>query len=236
MVLVAALAAVAAIAPGCRQRVPENVDAWPWTAGELSLLRATGDETGDVLADWEMEVDSESEEQIWVLTTRRAAGTASVTTTARVRASDLRPVSVESQAWEGEAVRGFAATYGAESVTVTFQEQGATRESTIPLPEPPFYDNEELVFVLRTLPFEVGWTGVLRDIVTQQGQTAEVEVKVTGQERVTVAAGDYDCWVVEMPLFEQTAWIAADSRHEIVQYLNRRSGRLFKLVSFRPGG
>jgi len=140
-------------------------------------------------------------------------------TTARVRASDLRPVSVQSQVREGETARGLA-TYGAETVTVTLQEQGATREVTIPLPDPPFYDNEELIFVLRTLPFEVGWAGVLRDVVTQQGQTAEVEVKVTGREHVTVAAGDYDCWVVEMPLFEQTAWIAADSPHQVVLYLN----------------
>ena len=98
-----------------------------------------------------------------------------------------------------------------------------------------YYDNESSLFLWRTIRFEAGYAASYHTVLVNQGAQRVVTLEVVGKEEVTVPAGTFDTWRVEMRSqgTTQVAWYADTSERPLVQYNNSR--QLFQLTSLEGG-
>ncbi len=87
------------------------------------------------------------------------------------------------------------------------------------------YDSWADLFLWRTIDFSPGYETDYADVLSctlDRLQKISVKLKVKGQERVTVPAGDYDVWRLEIDSGgeTQTAWYSTDPLHVLVKYDN----------------
>jgi hypothetical protein len=100
-------------------------------------------------------------------------------------------------------------------------EPESTRSNPLCVPEHA-YDNDESLFLWRTIKFEKGYTATYNAIFSNRRDTQVVTLKVTGQDKITTPAGEFEVWVVELTADEatQTAWFATTDDHKLVAYQN----------------
>ncbi len=80
------------------------------------------------------------------------------------------------------------------------------------------YDNEEAIQLMRRLPLASGYKTSLRLLSTlSAGSIVPVQVTVTGPEKISVSAGDFDCYKVALSI-HQTFWYSADAHRYLVKY------------------
>jgi hypothetical protein len=98
-----------------------------------------------------------------------------------------------------------------------------------------WYDNDTSLFLWRSLQFVQGLEVTYHSVVTGSGEQPVVRVEVVGRERITVPAGTFDTWILEIrgQGREQVAWYADTPEHPLVQYDN--SVQFFQLLT-EPGG
>lgn len=90
-----------------------------------------------------------------------------------------------------------AMQFTADSVTGKLEAPGQTQPIAM-RNVPDALANDGLLLVsMGKLPLAAGWSGRL-NIVNPQGGTVSFTYAVTGQEKVTVPAGTFDAWKVEM--------------------------------------
>jgi hypothetical protein len=125
-----------------------------------------------------------------------------------------------------------------ENIDVEYTEQGAVikhgeRQSGLTVPEHS-YDNDTSLFLWRTLPFAEGYEGRYTTIITNRRSRQDVYLRVTGKESVTVPAGTFESWRLEITTSNarQVAWYADTPARTLVRYDNDR-GVIFELSS-RP--
>jgi hypothetical protein len=87
------------------------------------------------------------------------------------------------------------------------------------------YDSWADLFLWRTIDFSQGFETDYADVLSctlDRLQRFAVTLRVTAQERVTVPAGDYDTWRLEINSGgkTQTAWYTKDALHILVKYDN----------------
>ncbi len=147
-----------------------------------------------------------------------------------VDASTLKPVSVRREVTAQE--RTTIGEYDDQEriVTITeIDEEGDERDVPLRLEEN-YYDNESSLFLWRTIAFEEGYEANYHTVLANQRRQALVTVRVTGKEEVTVPAGTFQAWRVELRSQgrNQVAWFADTAERPLVQYDNSIS--LFQLV------
>ncbi len=119
-------------------------------------------------------------------------------------------------------------TYAEGEVQGEVSQGGQTMPFTAALDVPIVVDNQALEVALSTLPLAEGYTAsfaTYNPIPGQQG-TAAYTMRVTGTEEVTVPAGTYTAWVVEMD--------KADSNEDTTLWLDRATGTAVRSVSTMP--
>ncbi len=156
---------------------------------------------------------------------------------ARVDSVTLRPLSslrIVLDLEEGDA-RHFATTYVREEGLVRFRSEqydageeepseslDAQRdlpEPTDAVPEPAWYDDEELLWLVRGIPLEEGFEGSFTNVNASTGRVFGADMVVEGQERVEVPAGTFATWKVriETSTVTQLVWIEQEAPHRIVR-------------------
>jgi hypothetical protein len=229
--------AVCAAAPGCRPQTPLALTP-PWQAGEFSRLVMSNSATGERIGDWDTRVERDPAGGGYVLSTSMTTADASERASVTVSAGDLTPSFMELQG-EGGAAKMMVllrATYSGGKVTGAITQDGVGQPyPSLKLPKPPYFDNEQVVFVLRALPLAEGYKVTLNVIVTRGANKAQIAIAVGAAESVTVPAGTFDCWPVELVGLGQKFWIAVDEPHQLVQFANSGSAIISKLEEFRPG-
>ena len=80
-----------------------------------------------------------------------------------------------------------------------------------------FADGSGAYPTLATLPLAEGYTATFRNLDLQRQKVALKQVKVASAEKVTVPAGDFDAFKLEVTSAEgepgkTTVWVAKDSR------------------------
>jgi hypothetical protein len=127
---------------------------------------------------------------------------------------------------------------GTEVVEVTYTEEGALikqgeRQSGLSVPEHA-YDNDTSLFLWRTLAFQADYEASYVTIITNRRSRQTVNLVVRGKESVTVPAGQFDAWRLEIRSSNarQVAWFADTATRPLVRYDNDR-GVIFELTS-RP--
>jgi len=204
----------------------------PWQPGEVSRLEAR-DPGGHPLLTWELSVESR-DSQSALITDREAAGfheRAAVIVDPRT----LIPARTE---FERESVEGrvdYVAEYGPDDVTIKADLPQGHEEAAMKLPARPFYDAEQLIMVIRAIPLSGNFRGTLRSIVTRAGAQDSVILRVRGRESVSVPAGHFETWKVDIAGTDQSAWIAVARPHQLARYEDRKTGILGELTEYMEG-
>ena len=146
----------------------------------------------------------------------------------------LKPISVRRERRNDENVVVQATYDPVEKVIETVITEGGESQRTIPrrLDEEHYYDNESSVFLWRTIAFAEGYEARYFAVLANQGGTQQlVRLEVKAKEQITVPAGTFDCWRLEMRSsnVRQVAWYADTPEHPLVQYDNSR--QVFQLTS-----
>ena len=154
-------------------------------------------------------------------------------TTVLVDATSMKPISVERERSGGDP-ETFKAAFDTEEEIVEITEIDAGgAETLLPLRlKEHYYDNESSIFLWRTIPFEEGYEARYHSVLANFRAINVVTLSVVGKEEVTVPAGTFQAWRVEIRSGgrDQVAWFAETPDHVLIQYDNPL-GQLFQLVS-----
>ncbi len=150
-----------------------------------------------------------------------------------VDAETLRPVSalrVVSDLLEGE--RRFATTYLPERLvrfelheydTGDEEPRELTVERDLPepteaVPEPGWYDDEELLWLVRGLPLREDFAGMFTNVNASTGRVFAAEVTVEERERVEVPAGTFEAWKIRITsTVTNFYWVESESPYRVVK-------------------
>lgn len=200
----------------------------PWPDSE-SLSYVLLNDDGDQLGEGVLSVEVQGEET--VLRQRYASEAATDTIRVTVDSATLKPISSEREIVEPDGDE--------ERIEVEYTEEGALirqgeeRQSGLSVPEHS-YDNDTSLFLWRTLPFEAGYEASYTTIITNRRTRQKVNLNVTGKETVTVPAGTFEAWRLEITTSNarQLAWFADTPERPLLRYDNDRD-LIFELTSER---
>ena len=87
------------------------------------------------------------------------------------------------------------------------------------VPEPGWYDDEELLWLVRGIPLEEGYAGAYTNVNAATGRVFSAEVRVEQREQVEVPAGVFEAWKVRIETSTVTnfAWVALAPPHRVVK-------------------
>ena len=94
------------------------------------------------------------------------------------------------------------------------------------------YDNDSSLWLWRTIDFEEGYEAGYVTVITNRRDSDVVLLRITGKESVTVPAGTFNAWRLEIRTANarQVAWIADTPFRALVKYDNDRN-LIFELTS-----
>ena len=232
------LLAALVLAGACAQAEPlviqDIVSTIPWPDQEraeyILLDRDTGEERGSGLlsvtrkdGQFELQLRFESEGD-------------SDESVVLVDAITLKPTSVRREFRSEDEVIVVTGEYDPEEGIVRITEIRDDNEREIPLRlEEPYYNNDESLFLWRTIPFEEGYKASYNTVLVNRAGLTLITVEVVGKEEVTVPAGAFQAWRVEIRIGDvrQVAWYADTPEHLLVRYDNSR--QIFQLTEFDGG-
>ena len=152
-----------------------------------------------------------------------------------VDAETLKPVTVRRERFiDGERALIEGEYDAVEEVLTIVEISEDDEERIVPLRlEENYYDNESSLFLWRTLPFSEGYQATYRSVLASQNAQHDVSLIVIGIEQVTVPAGTFEAWRVEINADSrrQIAWFADTPERWLVQYDN--SVQIFQLIGFQ---
>ena len=220
----------------CAQEDGEIVTGIPWSDGERAeyvlLDHGSQEECGTGTLTVERQGDR------YQLTLSFVDGENSDVSTVIVDEETLQPFTVrrervidgETEAVEGEYDRD-------ERVIRVVEYTGDDDPREVPrrLDEETYYDNESSMFIWRTIRFEEGYEAKYNTVlVNQGGALREVTLRVREKEEITVPAGTFLAWRVDITTddVDQVAFFADTPEHQLLFYDN--SLAIFQLTSFEP--
>jgi hypothetical protein len=147
---------------------------------------------------------------------------------ATVNGQTLEPASSNRTLYQigRNSTTTFQSTYAYPSVKFHADENGNTHDTTRDLPKPTpdspdpgYYDDESLFWVVRGLPLEKNWTGAYSDVNASLGQVFETTLKVEPTETVKVPAGTFTAWKVRVEANDSVNyfWVDEAAPHRVVQ-------------------
>ncbi len=192
----------------------------PWRDGEIMRMSMKLP-AGLVIGTWAWTADkvkTDDGKEAWCVKTRRYVainGTQGVSGVI-AEADTFRPVS----SWFKHTLLGeINAVYTPTEVQIEGEGRGEDGAKTVTLHEMR-YDNEQAVQLIRRLPLEVGYKTELPLIVTFTGKRLDVPLEVLEKQTVTVAAGEFECYKVDLvieKILHQTMWFSADANRYMVK-------------------
>ena len=156
--------------------------------------------------------------------------------TVLVDAETLKPISIHRERVIDNDTETLDATYDNVEGVVNIKATSGGDERKIPVRlKENSYDNDSSLYLWRTIDFQEGYEAAYRTVVTGGGVLQVVRLKVTGKESVTVPAGTFQAWRLEIRAADrkQIAWFADTPQRPLVQYDNSR--QLFQLTALGEG-
>lgn len=86
-------------------------------------------------------------------------------------------------------------------------------------PEPGYYDDESMFWLLRGIPLEEDWEGAYHNINLGTAGISVAEVRVEARETITVPAGEFDTWRIRLRTasITQRVWVEAAAPHRMIR-------------------
>ena len=202
------------------------VDTIPWEIGETTEYRVLDkDDDKEEVGAMVMSIEEASQGQV-LLTQAFDFPERGFTNLAEVVASadELIPSSSHFRIDGPDGVLDCQASYSDTDVTVNRVGEDDERTDTIDIPQIS-YDSWADLFLWRTIPFasdlDLEYTDVLA-CTLDRTQRLGVELNVQERQEVTVPAGTFESWHIEIDSGGQTqdAWYSTDSTHFLVKYDN----------------
>lgn len=136
-----------------------------------------------------------------------------------VNRDNFLPVSGVVKSAKGEKFRG---VYEQDHVQLTIDSAILKSGKTIPV-SGIVYDHEEIAHLLRRLPVKDGYSTSLSVFSLQSGNTEKFKVRIKGMETITVPAGTFDCYYIELEDSsgeKRKVWFSADDKKYLVKVEN----------------
>lgn len=238
--LAAAAAAIAMLAlglsacgGGASPKIVKVFSAVPWKGNETAnynLVNHGGNLTGTCQLNTRVDTKpgQTTLEQLCTSAGENAPGRYTDDSTAIVDSQTLRPLNATrttSDTQKGTRTT-FSSTYSATEVKFRADDNGtlhgANRDLPKPSdksPDPGYYDDVEFMWLMRGVTLQKGWEGAYIDVNAGTGGLVTARIKVDDQEKVTVPAGTYTTWKVQLSTSSVTQffWIDASSPHLVIQ-------------------
>lgn len=148
--------------------------------------------------------------------------------TAVVESDTLRPLNATRTTLDTQKNdrTTFSSTYDGAQVKFQADDNGTLHGTNRDLPKPTekspdpgYYDDEELFWVIRGIPLQQDWEGAYIDVNASNGQTVTARLRVQGQEEVKVPAGTFSAWriLLKTSSVTQLFWVDVNAPHAVVQ-------------------
>ena len=201
----------------------------PWSDGEVSSYDVIGRDAAPLgAASWTWRSAPAGWRQAYELSLAGRADRGEV-----VVGPDLHSL----RSWRELSGKRFEAEYGADAITITTTGANGKGASKTLKPAADAVDNDVSLQAQRALPLAAGYSVGYTDVIPTTGSLARVRLTVTGAETITVPAGTFPAWRVEMDFGsgKHDAWYGQEAPHPLVKYVNRGSGAAFVLRSLGTG-
>jgi len=220
-----ALLALALLASGCQEEpvvTQDIVSAIPWPDHERAEYVVLDRDGERGRGEGVLEVSREGE--TYRLSLRFDDGENMDSSFVTVDATTLKPRTVERDI-QGEEDASFEGEYDTAEKVIRIVETTGGDEREIPrrIDKEHYYDNESSLFLWRTIDFREGFEAAYHTVLANQGGTQRlVRLRVLGKEGVTVPAGTFEAWRVEIYTqdLRQIAWFTDTPEHALIQYDN----------------
>jgi hypothetical protein len=106
------------------------------------------------------------------------------------------------------------AIYEKDHIQFDIESQGVKNKKEIPISNI-VYDHDQLNMLLRRLPIKDNYSVSFSVFMLQSGKVSKVQLRTMGQETITVSAGTFNCYYVELEIdstLKYKYWISADDR------------------------
>lgn len=219
----------------CAQEGGDIVDTIPWADDETADYVWLDDKTAEVCGEGALSVARGGGQ--YTLTLAFTAGADSDISTVIVDAQTLQPASVRRERLIDGVSEVVEAEYDDAEKVIRVVEIVDDKRREVPrrLNDDVYFDNEMSLFLWRTLRFEEGYETKYNTVLANQGGAQrEVRLRVDSIETITVPAGTFDAWRVEIVAgdVDQLAWFTDTPEHYLLQYHN--SVQIFQLTSPIP--
>jgi len=229
-IIVSLLLLVAACQPTIQ---PLRIAAIPWADGEMSSYRITdidGNFAGNAtiaLTAGATTVDGEG----WTMRREILAQGDQETVVVEMRSPSLRPSLSSLVRLLGEGRQQVKATYSSGQVDMELTTaRDVTTYERVNIPSDA-RDERTLPQLVRALPLAEEYATQVNSFLPVANLLERVTVVVTGRETVSVPAGSYASWQVELRTSDSTSkvWIGVEAPHLLLKFIDDRSGATYEL-------
>ena len=201
---------------GCAPVESLTLSSIPWPAIE-EVRYTIHDQAGDTIGSGNLTISKAGEtyvlRQYWQL--KQITQTISI----EVTNSDLKPISGSQTIVSPQNEIKINTTYNENKLRIDAETPQGPKTVELDIPANA-YDNDEVLFLFRALPFKEGYQSTYTNVVASSAQMPEVTIRVTGKEQVQTPIGSLDCWKLELAAAgkSQYMWYGVDSPHYLVKY------------------
>jgi len=125
---------------------------------------------------------------------------------------------------------------GATNVEITVTSARGTESVRRELGKGIHYDAEQMIHLVRAMPLKDRFSATFSALDTAGASPASVTVRVVGRETVSVPAGEFDCWRLDMQGLSMRAWVAVAAPHQLVAIELVARGTRCLLTDYAPDG
>jgi hypothetical protein len=158
---------------------------------------------------------------VWTITDKDAISGLDQTLEMQIDAATLAPLGETKSIHTANSDVQLTTQYQNGTLSIQAVVDGQNKTASLDVPANAV-DNDQLLMTLRALPFAQGTMATYVVIVAQNALKVDTTVTVQGQEMITVPAGDFECWRVEIAAGQtkQKAWYQVAAPNMLIQYDN----------------
>lgn len=138
----------------------------------------------------------------------------SILTMVKVRADNLKPVSGRVAFAHISPAPIISYKYEDSVLSIAITTEDEPKHTVMDVPEDA-YDDNALFFLLRAIPFKVGYTASFTNMITVSAQKYAVTITVVDEEEIQVPAGSFDAYKIELTMAgeKKYLWYGKDKPH-----------------------
>lgn len=183
----------------------------PWSDNEnmrLDVRLAGGLKIG--VADYSVSAGQTNGQKMWRISSRVSAAGSESVSHVEVEAGTLKPLH---SIWKHSLLGEVDTAYSQDHADLTTIGTGETHKLEF---DGSVIDNEEAVEWMRCLPLAGGNKSSQQVLTSLGSHVITLKTEVSGPEQITVPAGTFDCYKVQLNI-GQTFWYSADANHYLAK-------------------